>query len=95
MSDGDKLLLVNNATIINAAKRVSKDVVPLYYNMGKAGAVQLNADTIYEGLMLAYTSGNIGSPSNDITKIWNSGEITEEKKKAVKWLCADVNYTID
>ena len=94
-SDGDKLLLVNNATIINAAKRVSKDVVPLYYNMGKAGAVQLNADTIYEGLMLAYTSGNIGSPSNDITKIWNSGEITEEKKKAVKWLCADVNYTID
>ena len=94
-SDGDKLLLVNNQTIINAAKRVSQDVVPLYYNMGKAGAVQLNADTIYEGLMLAYTSGNIGSPSNDITKIWNSGEITEEKKKAVKWLCADVNYTID
>lgn len=95
VSDGDKLLIVNDQTIINAAKRVTQNVVPLFYNMAKAGAMHLDNNTIFDGLMLAYTGGNIGGPSNDITKIWNSGEITEEKLKVVKWLCADVNFTID
>ena len=33
--------------------------------------------------------------SNDITKIWNSGEINEEAMNAVRWLCMETNFTID
>ncbi len=95
VSDGDKLLLVRNQTFINVAKRVTQGVVPLFYNMAKAGATPLTNNSMFDGLMLAYTGGNIGAPSNDITKIWNSGDITPEKLNVVKWLCADVNFTID
>lgn len=94
-SDGDKLLVVNNKTIINAAKRVTKDIVPLYYYMAKAGAVEVTPDHIYDGLIAAYTGGNIGEISNSITKIWNNGELTEEKYKVIKWLCLLTNFTVD
>lgn len=95
--DGDKLLVVSDPELIKIAKRnVEKyDIVPLYYNMAKAEAKILNSDELYHGLILAYTGGNIGEISNAITKIWNSGEITEEKINAVKWLCMENNFTID
>lgn len=95
MVDGDKLLLVDNKIIINAVKRLNSDMVPLYYYMAKAGAVEVTPDNIYDGLIAAYTGGNIGEISNAITKIWNSGEIDEEKIKTVKWLCLQNNFTID
>lgn len=94
-SDGDKLLIVNNRTIVNAAKRVMTNITPLFYNMAKAGAVEINTNNIFDGLIAAYTGGNIGEISNAITKIWNSGEITEEKIKVVKWLCMENNFIID
>lgn len=95
--DGDKLLVTNNSTLINAAERnnIEKDIVPLFYVMSKANAEILTPATLYKGLLLAYNGGNIGAPSNDITKIWDSGVITEEQLTVVKWLCAEVNYTID
>lgn len=95
--DGDKLLITDNAVLVNAAERniQKKDVVPLFYNMGKANAEILNSDTLFKGLLLAYNGGNIGSPSNDITKIWNSGEITDEALTVVKWLVMEVNFIID
>lgn len=93
--DGDKLLVVDNKTIINAVKRLHGDIVPLFYNMAKAGAVEVTPDHIYDGLIAAYTGGNIGEISNAITKIWNSGEITAEKIKVMKWLCMQNNFTID
>lgn len=93
--DGDKLLLVDNKIIINAVKRLNSDMVPLYYYMAKAGAVEVTPDNIYDGLIAAYTGGNIGEISNAITKIWNSGEIDEEKIKTVKWLCLINNFVID
>ena len=93
--DGDKLLVVDNRTIINAVKRLRGDIVPLFYNMAKAGAVEVTPDHIYDGLIAAYTGGNIGEISNAITKIWNSGEITEEKIRVMKWLCMQNNFTID
>lgn len=95
MVDGDKLLVVDNRTIINAVKRLRGDIVPLFYNMAKAGAVEITPDHIYDGLIAAYTGGNIGEISNAITKIWNSGEITEENIKVMKWLCMINNFTID
>lgn len=93
--DGDKLLVVNNKVLTNAAKRVTKDVVPLYYYMAKAGSVEVTPEHIYDGLIAAYTGGNIGEISNAITKIWNGGEINKEKMNVVKWLCMQNNFTID
>lgn len=97
MWDGDKLLISNNKTLINAAERNIKkfDIVPLYYIMSKANAEEINPSNLFNGLKLAYNGGNIGQPSNDITKVWNCGEITDEKLKVIKWLVAEVNFTID
>ena len=63
--------------------------------MGKAKAEILTPEALFKGLSLAYNGGNIGGPSNDITKIWNSGEITEEALMVVKWLVMEVNFIID
>lgn len=93
--DGDKLLVCDNPTLVAVAERNMIDKAPLFYDMRKAEAEQLTPDSLFKGLLLAYNGGNIGTPSNDITKIWNSGSITDEQLKVVKWLCAEVNYTID
>lgn len=93
--DGDRLLVTNNPTLISVAERNMSKVVPLFYNMRKAAAEMITPASLYKGLLLAYNGGNIGSPSNDITKIWNSSKITEEKLNVIKWLVAEVNYTID
>ena len=93
--DGDRLLVTNNQTLVTAAERNMREIVPLFYNMGKAAAEEITPDNLYKGLLLAYNGGNIGAPSNDITKIWNNGQISEEQLKVVKWLCSEVNYIID
>lgn len=93
--DGDRLLVIAQKQVIAMSKRVMEGVYPLYYEMKKAKAELITPYSVYEGLRLAFVGGNIGGISNDITKIWNSGEITEEAKKAVKWLCMETNFTID
>lgn len=104
MVDGDKSLVVSDKTIIDVAKRnIEKfDIVPLYYDMKKAHAVHLDNEAIYNGLNAAFTGGNIGIYSNNISKIWNSdifvsGSIDEQKEAIglIKLLCAENNYTID
>ena len=72
-----------------------QDIVPLYYNMHKAEPTQLNSDTLFHGLELAYTGGNIGIISNNISKVWNSGKITQQEIDVVKWLCLRNNEVID
>lgn len=93
--DGDRLLVISQKRIIDMAKRVMTGVNPLYYEMKKASAEEINYHNIYKGLELAFTGGKIGGISNDITKIWNSGEINEEALNAVRWLCMETNFTID
>lgn len=93
--DGDRLLVLAQKDIINMAKRSTKDVYPLYYEMKKAKAEILTLDSIWNGLQLAFTNGNIGIISNNISKIWNRDKIGEDEKKAVKWLCFENNETID
>lgn len=93
--DGDKYLVTNNKTLISVARRNMEGIVPLFYNMGKAKSEILSPKSLFEGLLLAYNGGNIGVPSNDITKIWNSGKITQEQLDVIKWLCLEVNFTID
>jgi hypothetical protein len=91
-NDGDKSLVCADEVIVGAAERNLKDIVPLYYNMKKAEPVIVDNEKIYNGLIAAYTGGNIGQISNDITKIWNSDNIDID---AIKIQCMMNNYVID
>ena len=93
--DGDKSLVIQDRTLTAVAKRNMKDIVPLAYNLRKAKGEQLNSDNLYNGMIHAYTGGNIGPISNNITKVWNSNnKITEEQSNVVKWLCMENNQVI-
>ena len=102
--DGDTSLVVSDKVIIDVAERNIKkfNIVPLYYDMKKAKPSQLNNENIYNGLIRAFTGGNIGIFSNNISKIWNNDVFVsgtdEEKIQAldnIKCLVAENNHTID
>lgn len=70
--------------------------------MRKASPSILNNENIYNGLNAAFTGGNIGIYSNNISKIWNSEVFIsgnyEEKIEAInviKKLCMENNFVID
>lgn len=100
--DGDKSLVVADKDFVRIAERNMNGIVPLYYNMRKAEPTQLNNKNIYAGLNAAFTGGNIGIYSNNISKIWNDEVFIygtdEEKSEAidcVKRLCCQNNFVID
>ena len=100
--DGDKSLVVADKDFVRIAERNMNGIVPLYYNMRKAEPTQLNNKNIYAGLNAAFTGGNIGIYSNNISKIWNDDVFVtgtdEEKQEAiecVKRLCCQNNFVID
>ena len=98
--DGDKTLILQDNNIINVAKRNQVGVVPLYYNMRKAAKEKVTSESRYRGLSTAFTGGNIGVVSNNISKIKNSQEIRtpETKQEAIdclKYLCMVNNEVID
>lgn len=63
--------------------------------MRKAEPVQINGDTIYQGLIAAFKYGKIGKYSNDCAKIWGKDNIDENSLKALKLLVAESNWSID
>ena len=98
--DGDKSLVIQDENIINVAKRNQVGVVPLYYNMRKAAKEPITNESRYKGLSIAFTGGNIGVVSNNISKIKNSSEIRDprtqkEAMNCLKYLCMVNNETID
>lgn len=102
-NDGDKLLLHNNKTIIKCAKQFQNKygMIPNYYDMPKANPELLTNTSLFEGIVNAYHHGNIGTPSNEITKVWmtlNPSSTIDEINDAIEVIslrCADVNFTID
>jgi hypothetical protein len=90
-NDGDKSLVIQDETLVNVAERNMQGIVPLYYEMAKAPAEEINSEDIYKSLIMAYKA-NIGEISNNITKIWNSNNIN---LNVIKWLCMENNFTID
>lgn len=94
-NDGDKALVVKDRLLTKIAKRNMEGIVPLAYNLKKAKAEQLSTDSMYQGMAHAYTGGNIGPISNNITKVWNNGEIGEEQLNVVRWLTYTNNQVID
>lgn len=102
-NDGDKLLLHNNKTIIKCAKSFQEKykMIPNYFEMPKANPQELTSDSLFEGIVMAYHHGNIGTPSNEITKVFmtlNPNSTKEEIEEAIDIValrCVDVNFTID
>ena len=72
-----------------------KSIVPLYYELRKAKGGFINSEELYEGMIHAYTGGNIGPISNNITKVWNSENIGQEQLNVVAWLCMYNNAVIN
>ena len=93
--DGDKSLVLKDKVITKIAKRNMNGIVPLAYELKKAKGGELNSDALYNGMIKAYTTGNIGPISNNITKIWNHDKITQKEIDVVKWLCFENNAVID
>lgn len=93
--DGDKLLVARDNNLTKVAKRNMEGIVPLYYDMKKAESIELNKDSIYDGMIAAYTTGNIGPYSNNISKIWNCGNVGEQELNVIRWLCMENNFVID
>ena len=90
------MLVIKDRLLTKVAKRNMQGIVPLFYEMKKAKPRIINNDVFYESMVLAYTSGNIGPPSNLITIVHNNNESDrEEALKVVKWLTMEVNFTID
>lgn len=102
-NDGDSLLVHNNIIIIGCSKSFQEKygMIPNYYEMPKANSRLLNNDSLFEGIITAYHHGNIGSPSNEITKIFNTLDINsteEEIREAIEIVAlrtCDVNSVID
>ena len=92
LNDGDKALVVAEPTIISVAERECSDVVPLYYPMAKAGASEVTPEAMYNGMVAAWSGGNIGEISNSISKIWGSNNPDVD---AVKVFCMENNFVID
>lgn len=95
MCDGDKSLVLKDKTITKIAKRNMNNIVPLAYDLKKSKGSKLDSDALYNGMIKAYTTGNIGPISNNITKIWNNNVITQQEIDVVKWLCFENNAVID
>ncbi len=91
-NDGDKALVCREKKLVEVAKRNMEGIYPLYYEMRKAEPELISSESIYKGLEAAYSGGNIGTISNNISKIWNSGQADLE---IVKILCMENNFTID
>lgn len=93
--DGDRLLVIKDRLLNKVAKRNMQGIVPLYYIMKKAKGELIDNETLYQGMVQAFTTGNIGPISNNITKIWNCGNVGKEQVDVIRWLCMENNYIID
>lgn len=91
-NDGDTSLVVADRLFVKIAERNMKDIVPLYYEMATAKAEYITNENLYKGITTAYSGGNIGTVSNNITKIWNSQSVDLD---TIKFLCMENNFIID
>lgn len=93
-NDGDHGLVVAGK-LVEIAKRNSKDVLPLYYEMGNAEPKEINAKNIYNGLVTGFKYSNIGQYSNKLTVLWNKDSVMADDINTAKVITALNNYCID
>lgn len=90
------MLVIKDNLLSKVAKRNMQNIVPLYYDMKKAKPNTINNQILYDGMAVAYRTGNIGPISNLVTVVHNNNEADRvEADKVVKWLTMEVNFTID
>ena len=63
--------MIADPKLIEIAKRNMKNIVPLYYEMGKAKAQEITKSNIYNSLTKAFKFNNIGKFSNLLTNMWD------------------------
>lgn len=90
--DGDQALIVADKTFVEVAERNMNGIVPLHYEMKKAVLTEVNNESLYDGLRMAYSNQSIGLYSNSITKVWNNDEPNLD---VIKLLCLESNFSID
>lgn len=92
--DGDQLNVIADPLLISVAERnLDKfDVVPLLYELGKAGAKPVTKDEFFSGLKRAHDFSGIGQVSNSLTKLWNKDNPDRE---VAAMLCYYNNLVID
>src|SRR5574344_170101 len=86
--DGDHTLTTNDAKLIDIVERNCNNIVPLYYDMGKAEAQPINTNNIISSLKSAFKYGNIGVYSNKITNLWNTDNFDKDTLTLIKLLTA-------
>lgn len=94
--DGDEALIITTDWIIELVEDMIKtyDIKPIYFEMGKAGAKEINNSNIAESLLYVYHKSNIGKVSNKLTCLWNSDN-PMKKYDLMQKLCAHNNDVID
>ena len=92
--DGDQLNIIADPLLIKIAERnIEKyNVVPLLYDLGKAGSTPINKAEFFNGLKRAHDFSGIGQVSNSLTKLWNKDNPDRE---AAAMLCFYNNLVID
>ena len=92
--DGDQLNVVADSLLIAIAERnIEKyNVVPLLYELGKAGAKPIDKSEFFSGLKRAHDFSGIGQVSNSLTKLWNKDNPDRE---VAAMLCFYNNLVID
>ena len=91
-NDGDKALVVSDKRLVPIAERNMKNIVPLYYEMGKAKPQTINNPNIYHSLIQAFKFNNIGKFSNQLTVMWDT---EEPDLTTIAQITALNNFTID
>lgn len=94
--DGDEALVLGTDWIINLVEEMIEeyDIHPIYFEMGKAPATQINKDNIVKSLIFVYKKSNIGKISNTLTRMWNSKNPMDNYEVMQK-ICAFNNDIID
>lgn len=92
--DGDQLNVVADPLLISIAERNLQKyhVVPLLYEMGKAGSKPIDRKEFFSGLKRAHDFSGIGQVSNNLTKLWNKDD---PDRQAAALLCFYNNLVID
>ena len=96
--DGDQINVVGDDEVCTIAQRnIEKyDIVPLFFDLGKAGAHQLSRQEFYHGLKRAHEYSGIGQVSNSLTKLWNKDNPDRYAAEALTFynnLCIDAAKT--
>ncbi|MPM02483.1 hypothetical protein SDC9_48732 [bioreactor metagenome] len=94
--DGDETLIISEPTIVKSAKRIKEkhNFIPLYYEMKKGKPTKITNKSLYNSMTSAFGK-SVGDTSNNITKIWNKGNIDEDEIKAMDYLTMWANFIID